>query len=195
MEQATIPTPNRRRLNAQGRALRRKRIFARLREGWAYDEIAREERLTTERVREIVNEVLLRRRADVSPSHALLQLARLAAPLKVASEAVAGGDIKSVAPLLMSLKGSCFFRRASACKALISPVSRSGIAIFCNFLQLSEVSKTGEMQLSASFCSKLQAWRPLACANGGGQFRPLPSGRGRGVGGKSLGSAWVLKVA
>ena len=49
------------------------------------------------------------------------------------------------------------FFAASACKALISPVSRSGIAIFCNFLQLSEASKTGEMQLSASFCSKLQA--------------------------------------
>jgi hypothetical protein len=63
MEQAIIPLPNRRRLNAQDRALRRKRIFARLRDGWTYDEIAREERLTTERVREIVNEVLLRRRA------------------------------------------------------------------------------------------------------------------------------------
>jgi hypothetical protein len=49
------------------------------------------------------------------------------------------------------------FFAASACKALISPVSQSGIAIFCNFLQLSKVSKTGEMKLSASFCSKLQA--------------------------------------
>jgi len=58
MEQAIIPLPNRRRLKAEDRALRRKRIFARLREGWAYEEIAREERLTTERVREIVNEVL-----------------------------------------------------------------------------------------------------------------------------------------
>jgi hypothetical protein len=49
------------------------------------------------------------------------------------------------------------FLAASACKALISHVSRSGIAIFCNFLQLSEVSKAGEMKLSASFCTKLQA--------------------------------------
>jgi hypothetical protein len=65
-------------------------------------------------------------------------------------------------------KQSGFFFAASACKALISRVSRSGIAIFCNFLQLSEVSKTGEMQLSASFCSKLQAVRPLASADGGG---------------------------
>ncbi len=113
MEQAIIPTPTRRRLNAQDRALRRKRIFARLREGWAYDEIAREERLTTERVREIVNEVLLWRRADVNPSHALLQLARLAAPLKVASEAVAGGDVKSVAPLLRTLKAIDGYQKAA----------------------------------------------------------------------------------
>ena len=77
------------------------------------------------------------------------------------------------------------FFAASACKTLISLVSRSGIAIFCNFLQLSEVSKTGEMKLSASFCSKLQAKRPLASANGGGQFRPLLSRSGRGVGAKS----------
>ncbi len=35
-----------RRLNAHGRVLRRGRIFARLREGWDYDEIASQERLT-----------------------------------------------------------------------------------------------------------------------------------------------------
>ncbi len=33
-----------RRLTAHGRVLRRGRIFARLREGWAYDEIAAQER-------------------------------------------------------------------------------------------------------------------------------------------------------
>ncbi len=63
-------SPPQRRLNAQDKALRRKRIFARQREGWAYDEIAREERLTTERVREIVNEVLLWRRAGADRAHA-----------------------------------------------------------------------------------------------------------------------------
>jgi hypothetical protein len=68
MDPAIIPLPNRRRLNAKDRALRRKHIFARLRDGWAYDEIAREERLTTERVREIVDEVLQKRRADASPA-------------------------------------------------------------------------------------------------------------------------------
>jgi hypothetical protein len=45
-----------RRLNAHGRVLRRGRILARLREGWAYDEIASQERLTAERVRQIVRQ-------------------------------------------------------------------------------------------------------------------------------------------
>ena len=42
MEQTPAP---RRRLNIVSKAARRKRIFDRLREGWAYDQIAREERL------------------------------------------------------------------------------------------------------------------------------------------------------
>jgi hypothetical protein len=113
MDPAIIPLPNRRRLNAQDRALRRKRIFARLRDGWAYDEIAREERLTTERVREIVDEVLQKRRADASPAHALLQLDRLAGPLRVASEAVAGGDVKSIPSLLRTLKAIDGYQRAA----------------------------------------------------------------------------------
>jgi len=81
MEQAIIPLPNTPRLNAHDKALRRKRIFARLRDGWAYEEIARDERLTTGRVREIVDEVLRKRRVDAGPAHTLLQLGRLAAPL------------------------------------------------------------------------------------------------------------------
>ncbi len=114
MEQAIIPLPNRRRLNAQDRALRRKRIFARLRDGWAYEEIAREERLTTERVREIVDEVLQKRRIDASPAHALLQLDRLAGPLRVAAEAVASGDVKSISPLLRTLKAIDGYQKAAA---------------------------------------------------------------------------------
>jgi hypothetical protein len=43
-EKVAAPT---RRLNAHGRDLRRARIFGRLREGWAYHEIARDERLTS----------------------------------------------------------------------------------------------------------------------------------------------------
>jgi len=52
------PKPPRPRLNVIGRAARTKRIFARMREGWAYDEIARDEGLSPVRVRQIVAEVL-----------------------------------------------------------------------------------------------------------------------------------------
>ncbi len=71
MEQTPEP---RRRLNVLTKAERRKRIFARLREGWAYDEIAREERVSAERIRQIVSEVLGKRVIDRATDHARLQL-------------------------------------------------------------------------------------------------------------------------
>ena len=98
-----IALPPKRRLNAQGRVLRRARIFARLREGWAYDEIAREEKLTPQRIHQIVTEALQRRLVDVETDHAKLQLARLAPALKVACEAVETGEIRAINPLLRVL--------------------------------------------------------------------------------------------
>jgi hypothetical protein len=47
MKQTSTPG---RRLNVLGKAARRKRIFARLQEGWVYDEIAGEERVSPERI-------------------------------------------------------------------------------------------------------------------------------------------------
>jgi len=69
--------PKRRRLNILGRAERRKRIFARLSEGWAYDEIAQEEKISGERVRQIVSEALAKRVIDQGDEYARLQLVRL----------------------------------------------------------------------------------------------------------------------
>ena len=74
MEQTPAP---RRRLNIVSKAARRKRIFAKLREGWAYDEIAREERVSPERIRQIVSEVLGKRAIDRGADRAHLQLERL----------------------------------------------------------------------------------------------------------------------
>ncbi len=68
----------RRQPNAYGKMQRRKRIFARLREGLSYDEIAAEERLTATRIRQIVSEVLQKRTVDSGADHAKLQLDRLA---------------------------------------------------------------------------------------------------------------------
>ena len=102
MEQEATPTPKKR-LTVFGKRARQKRIFARLREGWAYDEIAREERLTAARVRQIVSEVLQKRQVDDSMAHALLQLSRLAPAVQLAGEAVARGELQAVWPLLGAL--------------------------------------------------------------------------------------------
>jgi hypothetical protein len=97
------PAAPKRPLNALARVIRRGRIFARLREGWAYDEIAVEEGLTAERVRQIVREALERRLLDEDTDHAKLQLSRLRPALKVATDAVAGGDVTAITPLLKVL--------------------------------------------------------------------------------------------
>ncbi len=83
MEQTPEP---RRRLNVLTKAERRRRIFARLREGWAYDEIAREERVSAERIRQIVSEVLNKRVIDRGADHAHLQLERLMPALRLVGE-------------------------------------------------------------------------------------------------------------
>jgi hypothetical protein len=94
-----IPTPKRR-LNVLGKAARRKRIFARLKEGWAYDEIAGEERVSAERIRQIVSEVLDKRVIDRGVDHAHLQLERLMPALRIVGEAIGRGELKAVAPLI-----------------------------------------------------------------------------------------------
>jgi len=104
MDEGFAPVPaRRRRLTIFGKAARQERIFARLRQGSAYDEIAREERLTAKRVRQIVAEVLRRREVDDGSAHALMQLARLEPLLKVAAEAAAGGDVKAIPAALKVL--------------------------------------------------------------------------------------------
>ena len=93
------PAPGRR-LNVLGKAARRRRIFARLREGWAYDEIAAEERLSPERVRQIVSEILDKRVIDRGVDHAHVQLERLMPALKIVGQAIGRGELKAVAPLI-----------------------------------------------------------------------------------------------
>jgi hypothetical protein len=97
MEQSRTP---RRRLNVLGKAARRKRIFARLREGWAYEEIAGEERVSPERIRQIVAEILDKRVIDRGVDHAHLQLERLMPALQIVGEAIGRGELKAVAPLI-----------------------------------------------------------------------------------------------
>jgi hypothetical protein len=92
-----------RRLTGHGKAERRKRILARMREGWGYDEIARDERLTARRVRQIVSEVLRRREVDDRSARALPRLPGVGPTLRAAGEAVADGDLRVVAALMKVL--------------------------------------------------------------------------------------------
>ena len=94
---------SRRRLNAHGMILRRRRIFSRLREGLSYEEIANEEGVTAERVRQVVSEALQKRSIDSGADHAKLQLDRLVPVMQIAAEAVAAGDVSAIAPYLKVL--------------------------------------------------------------------------------------------
>ena len=92
-----------RRPSAHGKVMRRRRIFARLRDGLAYDEIAAEEGLTATRIRQIVSEVLQKRAVDSGADHAKLQLDRLAPAVQLGAEAIAAGDVSAISPYLKAL--------------------------------------------------------------------------------------------
>ena len=93
----------RRRLGAHGMIFRRRRIFARLREGFTYHEIAAEEGVSGGRIRQIVSEELQRRAVDSGADHAKLQLDRLAPAVQLGAEAIAYGDISAISPYLKAL--------------------------------------------------------------------------------------------
>ena len=93
----------RRRLGAHGMMFRRRRIFASLREGFTYDEIAADEGVSPSRVRQIVSQELQQRAVDSGAEHAKLQLDRLAPAIQLAAEAMAAGDISAITPYLKAL--------------------------------------------------------------------------------------------
>ena len=98
MEQ--VKKTRRRRLNIITRTARTKRIFSRLREGWAYDDIAKDERISAERVRQIVGQVLENRVLDRGDDHAHMQIERLRPALRIVGKAVADGNLKAIGPLI-----------------------------------------------------------------------------------------------
>jgi hypothetical protein len=93
----------RRRLGAHGMMFRRRRIFASLREGFTYDEIAADEGVSPSRIRQIVSKELQQRGVDSGAEHAKLQLDRLAPAIQLAAEAMAGGDVSAITPYLKAL--------------------------------------------------------------------------------------------
>ena len=97
------PPARRRRMSANGMIFRRRRVLARLREGLTYDEIAGEEGVSRERIRQIASEVLQKRTVDSGADHAKLQLDRLAPAVQLGAEAIAAGEISAITPYLKAL--------------------------------------------------------------------------------------------
>jgi transposase len=92
------------RRTAHHREQRRIRIMALVRSGYSYDEIARREQLSRERIRQIVMQSL-----DTGPSpskldHARVQIARLEPALQLAASAIEKGKLGGVTALLRVLE-------------------------------------------------------------------------------------------
>ena len=81
-------------------AVRAARILKKARDGVAYADVAREEKITVRRVQQIVAEAIKRREADEGATHANLQLDRLGYAMRVACEKLAQGDVKAIAPFV-----------------------------------------------------------------------------------------------
>jgi Sigma-70, region 4 len=90
-------------MSANGMIFRRRRVLARLREGLTYDEIAGEEGVSRERIRQIASEVLQKRTVDSGADHAKLQLDRLAPAVQLGAEAIAAGEISAITPFLKAV--------------------------------------------------------------------------------------------
>jgi hypothetical protein len=103
MDSDSAPQSARPRLNPYTKALRRERIFSRLRLGASSVDVAREEGLSEQRVRKIVADALKRQEIDDPRDHALLQLVRLEGAHALAARTIAAGDLKAIVPYLQVL--------------------------------------------------------------------------------------------
>ena len=115
----------RRRLGAHGMMFRRRRVFARLREGFTYDEIAAEEGVSNARVRQIVSEELQKRVVDSGADHAKLQLDRLAPAVQLGAEAIAAGDISAINPYLKALDRLDRYQTVATARPMTTKRARS----------------------------------------------------------------------
>ena len=135
-------SPKRPKLNPRGKAVRRERIFERLRGGWAYDAIAREEGLTPRRIRQIVSDALRSQQVDGGPDQAMLQLFRLESSLRLAADAVAGGDTAAIGPLLSVLDRLDRYRQRAAPLQVYDKAARDRLFAKLNRVASSLVAET-----------------------------------------------------
>ncbi len=95
---------NPRKTTPYSRSARNRLIVERLREGFGYDEIAREQKLSGRRVRQIVQQALEGREALDSAVHAHMQIDRIGQAMRVAGDALARGDVRAVAPFIKAVE-------------------------------------------------------------------------------------------
>ena len=88
-------------LSPSQRAMRLQRIFARMQEGLSYQDIAAEEGVSRERVRQIVSAAIARR--DEAPDHRRMQIARLMPALRLLEWDVENGETKAIPSFLKLL--------------------------------------------------------------------------------------------
>jgi hypothetical protein len=124
MDTDAVSRPARPRLNPYTKALRRERIFSRLRLGSSYAAIAREEGLSEQRIRQIVPDAVRRQGVDSATDHALLQLVRLEGAHALAAEKVAAGDLKAIGPYLKVLERLDRHQRAGATRQVYDEAAR-----------------------------------------------------------------------
>ena len=85
------------------RAARTRRMLDRLREGWGYRDVAREEGLSDRRVRQIVAGHVKRSEPVDAGAHVALQIERLSFAIRVAGEKLATRDIRAIAPFIKAI--------------------------------------------------------------------------------------------
>jgi hypothetical protein len=111
-EETSLAPKKRRRLDAPSRARRLVRMLERLRYGLSYDEIARQEKLTVVRVRQIIKEALATRAVNEGGGRAADQMGLLKPAMQLASDLIAGGEIKAIGPLIKVLERLDRYREA-----------------------------------------------------------------------------------
>ena len=104
MDEGNEETRRKPRTTKFSRAARDKRIVERAREGVSYHEIAEEEGLSEQRVRQIVTEVLEGREALERVHHARLQIDRICRAVRAAGAALERGDVRAVGPFLKAVE-------------------------------------------------------------------------------------------
>ena len=169
MDCGTSP-PKRPKLNPHGKALRRERIFERLRGGWSYEAIASEERVTPRRIRQIVSQALRRQEIDGGPDQAMLQLLRLEGALRLAAEAVGAGDIGAIGPYLNVLDRIDRYRRGAAPVEVYNKASRDRLFAKLNQIASRLLAETEPKPLAAEGGSQGAAAAPERS-----EARPLDS--------------------